>query len=43
VGHPVGDAVGGGDLVDGPPQVAADGRGASNSTTPSRVVKNADW
>jgi hypothetical protein len=27
VRHPVGDAVGGGDLVDGPAQVAADGRG----------------
>ena len=32
-----------GDLVDGPPQVVADGRGASNSATPSRVIRNADW
>jgi hypothetical protein len=32
-----------GDLVDGQPQVVADGRGASNSTTPSRVVRNAGW
>ena len=32
-----------GDLVDGPPQVVADGRGAPDSATPSRVVGNADW
>ena len=43
VRHLVGHAVGGGDLVDGPLEVVADGRGASNSTTPSRVVRNADW
>jgi hypothetical protein len=32
-----------GDLADGPPQVVADGRGAPDSATPSRVVRNADW
>jgi len=32
-----------GDLVDGAPQVVADGRGAPNSATPSRAVRNADW
>jgi hypothetical protein len=43
VGDGVGDAVGGGDLVDGPLQVVADGRGASNRTTPSGVVRKAAW
>ena len=39
VGHPVG----GGNLVHGAPQVSPMVGGASNSTTPSSVVKNADW
>jgi hypothetical protein len=43
VGHRVGHALGCGDLVDGPLQVVADGRGASNSTTPSGVARNAEW
>ena len=30
-----------GDLADGPLQVVADGRGAPDSATPSRVVRNA--
>jgi hypothetical protein len=41
VGDLVGHALGGGDLVYGAAQIPADGRGASNSTTPSRVARNA--
>jgi len=43
VRHGVADALCGGDLVDSPPQVVADAGGASNSTTPSGVTRNADW
>jgi hypothetical protein len=41
MGHLVRHPVSGGDLVDGALQVMPDRRGASNSTTPSRVVRNA--
>jgi hypothetical protein len=43
VRHRAADILGCGDLVHGPLQVVADARGASNSTTPSGVVRNADW
>jgi hypothetical protein len=42
VGDLVGQAVGGGDLVHGAPDVVADVRGRVEITTPSEVVRNAD-